>query len=58
MSSAFLKGMLRGQAGWENPSLWEKEQSWPSSRAAFEHGTALGRVERKSRRDGQRSLGL
>lgn len=30
MSSAFLKGMLHGQAGCKNP-LWENEQSWTSS---------------------------
>lgn len=30
MSSAFLKGMLHGQAGCRNP-LWENEQSWTSS---------------------------
>lgn len=59
MSSAFLKGMLHGRAGSENPPLWENEQSWMSStkllwegvrrrsRDAFEHQTALGRGEKE-----------
>lgn len=41
MSSAFLKGMLHGQAGSEHPPLWENEQSWTGSRDALEHKTAL-----------------
>lgn len=31
MSSAFLKEMLHGQAGSEDPPLWGNEQSWTSS---------------------------
>lgn len=45
MSSAFLKGMLRGQAGSEDPSLWGNEQSWTSSTKLLWEGCRGGAGE-------------
>lgn len=46
MSSAFLKGMLRGQAGSENPPLWGNEQSWTSSTKLLWEGCRGGAGEK------------